>query len=55
MKYLVSQGHTVFMVSWKNPNASDRNLGMDDYLRLGVWDALDAIGHIVPDRKIHAA
>ena len=36
VRYLVSQGHTVFMVSWKNPNASDRGLGMDDYLRLGI-------------------
>jgi len=53
-QYLVSQGHTVFMVSWKNPTASDRNLGMDDYLRLGIRDALAAITAIVPKRKVHA-
>lgn len=50
--YLVAQGHTVFMVSWHNPVEADRDLGMDDYLRLGVLDALDTIGRIVPGRRI---
>lgn len=54
VRYLVSQGHTVFIVSWKNPDAADRNLGMDDYLRLGVNAAVDAVTRIVPDRRIHA-
>ena len=54
VKYLVDQGHTVFMVSWKNPTSSDRGLGMDDYLSLGVRAALDAVTAIVPDAKIHS-
>jgi polyhydroxyalkanoate synthase len=53
-QYLVAQGHTVFMVSWKNPTASDRNLGMDDYLRLGIRDTLAAVTAIVPHRRVHA-
>jgi polyhydroxyalkanoate synthase len=53
VNYLVEQGHTVFMISWKNPTAADRNLGMDDYLRLGLGAALDAVSAIVPDRRIH--
>ena len=46
---------TVFMISWKNPDAEDRELRMEDYRTLGVMAALDAIGAIVPDRKVHAA
>jgi len=53
VQYLVSQGHTVFMISWKNPTAADRNLGMDDYLRHGLRAALDAVSAIVPGRGIH--
>lgn len=53
VKYLVDHGHTVFMISWMNPDADDRDLGMDDYRRLGVMDALDAVSAIVPDQKIH--
>ena len=55
VKYLTEQGFTVFMISWKNPEPSDRDLGLDDYLRLGVMCALDTIGRIAPGQKVHAA
>lgn len=58
VRYLVAQGHTVFMVSWRNPgqdpHSADSNLGMDDYLRLGPLAALDAVSTICPQRKVHA-
>ncbi|MDP9085035.1 MAG: alpha/beta hydrolase [Pseudomonadota bacterium] len=54
VNYLVSRGHTVFIVSWKNPTGSDRGLGMDDYLRLGIRATVDAVSRIVPDQKIHS-
>ena len=44
VRYLVGQGHTVYMLSWRNPDAQDAQLTMDDYLRLGVLDALQAVG-----------
>lgn len=52
--YLTGQGFTVFMISWLNPTAEDADLSIDDYWTLGVGAALDAIGAIVPDRKVHA-
>ena len=29
VKYLVEQGHTVFMISWHNPDRDDRDLGIE--------------------------
>ena len=52
--WLVDQGFTVFMMSWKNPTAADRELGMDDYIRKGLYAALDVVAAVVPDRGIHA-
>ena len=53
-RFLVERGHTVFMVSWKNPNSRDRNVSLDDYRRQGVMAALNAVTAMVPDRKVHA-
>jgi polyhydroxyalkanoate synthase len=55
VKYLVDQGHTVFMISWRNPTSEDRELGMEDYREQGVMAALDAISEICPGRKVHVA
>ncbi len=54
VRYLVEKGHTVFCVSWRNPDARDRDLRLDDYRRKGVVAALDAIKAFVPDERIHA-
>jgi polyhydroxyalkanoate synthase len=52
VRHLVDRGHTVFIVSWKNPRAGDRDLGMDDYLRLGAMAALNAVAELLPSREI---
>jgi polyhydroxyalkanoate synthase subunit PhaC len=54
IKYLVDKGHTVFAISWLNPGPEDRNLGLNDYVDMGIMASLDAINSIVPDKKIHA-
>ena len=53
VKYLVKKGHTVFMISWKNPKKKDRHLSMEDYLNLSILSALDVISAIIPREKVH--
>ncbi len=54
VKYLVEHGHTVFMISWLNPTSKDRDLGLEDYRRLGPMAALEAVSTIIPERRVHA-
>ena len=54
VKYLTGEGFTVFMISWRNPGAADRDVAFDDYRKLGVEAALATIGNIVPGRQVHA-
>ncbi|MCS6625509.1 class I poly(R)-hydroxyalkanoic acid synthase [Roseibacterium beibuensis] len=43
LKWLVEQGHTVFVISWANPDESHADTGMDAYIKDGVVAALDAV------------
>jgi polyhydroxyalkanoate synthase len=54
VRYLVSQGHTVFMVSWVNPDASLADKNFDDYMVDGVFAALDAIEKATKTREVNA-
>jgi polyhydroxyalkanoate synthase len=53
IRYLVAKGFTVFAISWRNPTAEQRDLGMDEYRRLGVMRAVDAISAICGNVPIH--
>lgn len=53
VNWFVSKGHTVYIVSWRNPDSTDRNLGLDDYYRLGAMAAIDAVSAIQPKTKIN--
>lgn len=41
--WLVAQGFTVFVVSWKNPDASMEDIGFEEYMSLGPLAASDAV------------
>ena len=46
VKYLVGQGFTVFIVSWKNPDASMEGTTIEDYMHLGPLAASNAVREI---------
>jgi polyhydroxyalkanoate synthase len=54
IRYLVNAGHTVFCISWRNPDASYRDVGFDDY-RQSLMAAIGAVSEITGAPKIHAA
>lgn len=55
VEYLVARGHTVYCVSWKNPSPDDADYGMEEYLNLGLRDAISVIAQRHSGAKIHAA
>ncbi len=54
INWAVAQGHTVFVVSWANPDESLADKGFEDYLQEGVLDSLDAIEAATGEREINA-
>jgi len=54
VKWLVEQGHTVFVISWVNPDASYADKTFDDYLLDGSLAALDAIEQATGERECNA-
>ncbi len=52
--WLVEQGHTVFVVSWVNPDASYAEVGFDEYVVEGVLTAIDQIEQATGEKDINA-
>lgn len=54
VRWAVSQGHTVFMVSWVNPNKNHSDKRFEEYMQEGIVDALDQIKAITnePDCNV---
>ncbi len=53
IKWCVDQGLTVFVISWVNPDERLAKMGFEDYMRLGPLTALDAIGKVTGEKKVH--
>jgi polyhydroxyalkanoate synthase len=54
VRWAVSQGHTVFMISWVNPDERMADKGFDHYLQEGVLAALEAIEQATGERSVNA-
>jgi polyhydroxyalkanoate synthase len=54
VKFLLEQGFDVYITSWKNPDASMRDVGFDDYLTEGIDTAIAAARDISRSDKVHA-
>ena len=53
LKWLVEQGHTVFVVSWVNPDASYADTGFADYVTEGVLEAVNAVERATGESEIN--
>jgi len=53
VRYMVEQGHTVFLVSWKNPDASMSKVTWDDYVGDGVIKAIEVVKDIGDTEQIN--
>ena len=55
VRWLLEQGHAVFMMSWRNPGKEQRNVEFGDYVTDGVAKAVSAIEDITGQDQINAA
>ncbi|RKT60894.1 polyhydroxyalkanoate synthase [Azonexus fungiphilus] len=54
IRFMVEQGNTVFLVSWRNPQEAQGHLGWDDYLENGPIAALTVIREITRAKQVNA-
>jgi len=53
LKWMVDQGHTVFVVSWVNPDECYADMGFEDYLTQGFYAAMDAVQRATHEDKVN--
>ena len=51
VRYLLDEGFTVFIISWKNSTSDDRDVSLEDYRRLGIEAALETARTVMPEAK----
>lgn len=54
VKWCVDQGHSVFMISWVNPDSRHAEKGWDDYISEGIHFALESIEQATGETEVNA-
>ena len=53
IKWIVDQGYTLYVVSWKNPDPSYRDVGMEEYIEEGYFTAINEVKAICGVEKVN--
>ena len=53
IRHAVGNGHTVFVVSWKNPHQAEANLTWDDYVEQGAIKAIHVAQEISGQKQVN--
>ncbi|HSH48329.1 MAG TPA: alpha/beta fold hydrolase, partial [Halomonas sp.] len=53
VKWLVGQGHTVFLISWRNPGPAQGDLTWADYMQMGPIEAMEAIEQACGEKSVN--
>lgn len=53
VKWLTDKGYSTFIISWRNPDASMADMGMEDYMNLGTLSAIDRIKAATGESQIN--
>jgi polyhydroxyalkanoate synthase len=54
IRYIVGQGHTVFLISWRNPDENMPDKTFDQYMTEGPLEALEIIEAITGEKEVNA-
>ena len=54
IRWILDQGYSLFVVSWKNPDASYRDFGLDDYIEKGFLSAIEQVKAITGEKQVNA-
>jgi polyhydroxyalkanoate synthase len=54
VRWCVEQGHTVFLISWVNPDERHADKSFEDYMRQGILETLDVVEEVTGESKVNA-
>jgi len=53
VKWLTDKGYSVFIISWRNPDARMAEVGLSDYMRLGTLSAIDVVKKATGEEQLN--